>query len=265
MAISKIKNISESDLDNTVWRYLTFAKFISLVTYQALWFSKLNILQDKFEGTLPAPTEKAIIAENQKWKKVFEHPDLHRQIDNWTSDNVRDGQELTVVNCWFLGEDELKAMWDKYVGNTEGLAIRTTIKKLTQYIFAQPEFSSIGKVQYVDFNSHIMSSYEANQAGERAFLKNLEFQHEQEIRIETMSLKAPGCVNMNGTPMKAEDYSGKKMNNFENPGLYVGVNIQKLINAIVLAPKSSEWFKLLVERIVKLCPLNCPVIRSTLD
>jgi hypothetical protein len=62
MAISKLKNISESELDSTIWRYLTFAKFVSLITYQALWFSKLNILQDEFEGTLPFSTEEIVIA-----------------------------------------------------------------------------------------------------------------------------------------------------------------------------------------------------------
>jgi len=52
----KIKNIDENELDNVVWRYLTFPKFISLLAYGALWFSKLNILQDKYEGTMPAMT-----------------------------------------------------------------------------------------------------------------------------------------------------------------------------------------------------------------
>ena len=265
MAISEFKNLSESELDNTVLRYLTFAKFISLITYRALWFSKLNILQDEFEGTLPSATEKIVVAKNQKQKTFFNHPDLHKQIDNWVSDNVRDVRELTVVNCWFLGEQESIEMWNEYVGNIEGVVIKSTIRKLTQYVFAWPEFSSIGKVKYVDFNSHVMSSYEANQARERAFLKDLKFQHEQEIRIETMSLKTPHCVHMDGTPMKTEDYSGKNMNNFENPGLYIGVDIQNLIDDVILAPRSPEWFELLVKRIVKLHSMKCAVIRSALE
>jgi hypothetical protein len=264
VAISKFKNLSESEFDNTVLRYLTFAKFISLITYQALWFSKLSILQDEFEGTLPSATEKILTTENQKSKIFFNHPDLHKQIDNWTSKNVSDGRELTVVNCWFLGEQESKVMWNEYVGHTEGVAIKSTIRKLIQYIFAWPEFSSIGKVKYVDFGSHVMSSYEANQAGERAFLKNLKFQHEQEVRIETMSLKTPHCVHMEGAPMKEEDYAGKNMNNFENPGLYIGVDIQNLIDEIILAPGSPAWFDLLVKRIVKLLSMKCAVIHSAL-
>ena len=111
MAISELKNISESELDKTVWRYLTFVKFISLVTYQSLWFSKLNILQDRFEGCLPLATEKKLNIKNQKHKQYI-HSDLHNQIDNWVSDNIKDGRELEVVNCWFLGEEESKVMWD---------------------------------------------------------------------------------------------------------------------------------------------------------
>ena len=46
----KIRNLGSADLEKTVWRYMPFAKFISLMTYQALWFSKLNILQDTYEA-----------------------------------------------------------------------------------------------------------------------------------------------------------------------------------------------------------------------
>jgi hypothetical protein len=261
--ITDFKNIAELELDNTVWRYLTFPKFISLITYQALWFSKLNILQDTFEGCLPLHTEKKLNANNQKYKEQF-HADFHSQIDNWVSDNVKYGRELEVVSCWFLGEEESRALWEDYVGDGEGVAIKSTIRQLSQFVFAYSEFSSIGKVKYVDFNSYDMDSYEAHQARERAFLKDIKFQHEQEIRIATMSLKTPGCVNMNGTRMKTDDYSGKNMNNFDNAGLYVGTRLNDLIDEIVLSPKTLKWFELLIKRIVELVPIQCEVVHSSL-
>lgn len=259
--IIDFKNITESELDKTVWRYLTFPKFISLITYQALWFSKLHILQDTFEGCLPSVTEEKLNTKNQKYKEQF-HPDFHSQIDNWVSDNVRDGRELEVVSCWFLGEEESRVMWEGYVGDGEGVAIKSTIRQLSKFVFAYSEFSSIGKVKYVDFNSYDMDSYEAHQARERAFLKDIKFQREQEIRIATMSLKTPGCVNMDGTRTKPEDYSGKNMNNFENAGLYVGTRLNDLIDEIVLPPKTLEWFELLIKRIVALVPIECEVVHS---
>ena len=53
----KFRNLVRDDKIKTVWRYMSFPKFMSLLTYQALWFSKLNMLEDKYEGTIPAKTK----------------------------------------------------------------------------------------------------------------------------------------------------------------------------------------------------------------
>ncbi len=260
----KIRNIDENELDDVVWRYLTFPKFISLLTYGALWFPKLNILQDQFEGTMPIPTEDRMQESHQEWKTAFP-PYLHEQIDGMAKANIKDGRELTVVNCWFLGAEESQVMWDKYVTANEGLAVKSTIRKLATHVFVEPEFSYIGKVKYVDFESHKMTLYEASQACERAFLKKERFAHEEEIRLSSMSIKTPGCVSTNGVPYTQQDIAGKNMNNFENTGLYIGVNLSKLIDTIVLAPNASEWFELLIKRIVQLSNLAITIKRSGLE
>ncbi len=259
-----IKNILEDDLDSTVWRYLTFPKFISLLTYGSLWFPKLNILQDQFEGTLPTQTKKSMQQDNEKWEKIFS-PETHWQIDEMVKRNVKDGRELTVVNCWFLSEEESAKMWNNYVKNNEGVAIKSTIRKLATYVYLEPEFSCIGKVKYINFESHEMSSYKAHQAQERAFLKSRNFSHEQEIRISTMNFKTPACVAMDGIPYTQEQVTGKNMNNFENAGLYIRAHIEKLIDTIVIAPQATEWFELLIKRIIGMSKLNIQIKRSELE
>lgn len=266
MISNNLKNLTEADLDFTIWRYLTFSKFISLLTYQAIWFSKLQILQDQYEGTLPAPAKLNMHEELQKWKTLFTNPDHHRQIDEMPDRNVEDGRELTVVNCWFLGDQESQRMWNEYVGHSEGVAIKSTIRKLCSYIFVYPEVSHIGKVKYVELNKHNMNLYEANQAHERTFLKDKNrYSHEQEIRLVTMSLKTPMCVNMNGKPLTEQEYTGKNMNNFDNPGLYIKADLSNLINSIVLAPRTTKWFEMLIRRISELAKLNALVERSQIE
>src|SRR6267142_4932398 len=125
MSIEHLKNLDESDLDRTVWRYLTFSKYISLLTFGALWFSKLNVLVDQHEGSMPVLTDAEMTAELQQYKRVFP-PTLHAQIDNANKTNVDDGRELTVVSCWFLGGRESENMWNEYAGSSEGIAIRST-------------------------------------------------------------------------------------------------------------------------------------------
>lgn len=259
-----IKNIKDDELDNSVWRYLTFSKFISLLAYGALWFPKLNILQDQFEGALPIQTKKIMQQDNEKWKKVLS-PESHWQIDKMVDNNIKDGRELTVVNCWFLSKAESTKMWDNYVKNNEGVAIKSTVRKLATCVYLEPDFSCIGKVKYINFESHGMSSYEAHQAQERAFLKSQIFASEQEIRLSTMNFKTPACVAMDGIPYTQEQVTGKNMNNFENLGLYIRMNIEKLIDTIVIAPQATDWFELLIKRIVGMSKLNIQVKRSELE
>ncbi len=110
-----------------------------------------------------------------------------------------------------------------------------------------------------------MTTYAAAQACERALLKDKNFQHEQEVRIVTMNWKTPNCVSMKGLRYKPDECKGKHMNNFEHPGLYVGANLEGLIQGIVLAPQAPRWFEHLVRRIVDLFQLGAQVSRSALE
>jgi hypothetical protein len=135
MAVLNYKNIEETDLDQTVWRYLTFSKYISLITYRALWFSKLNIFTDRYEGAMPTVADAGMLAEHQKLTRLLD-PSMHEQIDDMNKKNVEDGRELIVTNCWFISEFESERMWEQYAKGPEGIAIKSSIRLLSEYIFA---------------------------------------------------------------------------------------------------------------------------------
>ena len=97
-----------------------------------------------------------------------------------------------------------------------------------------------------------MTAYEAHQGHERAFLKGQNFEHEQEIRIVTLNTKTMRCVSVDGKPYTPEEVAGKNMNNFENPGLYVGVHLAGLITEVIISPTAEDWFERLVKRIIEL-------------
>ena len=261
----KIKNLTEENMDDIVWRYLTFSKFISMLAFNALWFPKLKVLQDNFEGTLPQMAYQTIQNSHGKWEKHFPL-EQHEQIDNMTNDNIDDGKELTLVNCWFYSPKECNKMWEEYVASTEGVAIKSTVNKLATYIGVEPEFSYLGQVKYVDFATYDQSGYLSNQATERAFLKSEHLAHEKEIRITTLSIKTPSCVSMEGKPYAQNELEGKKSNNFENDGLYIQIMFSKLVDEVVLAPNASKWFELTVKRIIEMSKLtHIPVKRSALE
>ncbi|MFH1672088.1 MAG: hypothetical protein ABIF87_01475 [Pseudomonadota bacterium] len=260
----KLRNLGGADLEKTVWRYMSFAKFISFMTYQALWFSKLNILQDTYEGMIPAKVKRHMHENNQRFKPQFNTPEFHKQIDSWLDKNEGDSRELLVVSCWFLGESESERMWREYGGSNEAIAIKSTVGRLARYVLVPRDehVSHLGLVSYVDHDNHEMSAYDAHQGHERAFLKDNRFAHEQEIRIVTLNIKTTSCASMEGKPYTEEEVAGKNMNNFENPGLYVGVHLNGLITEVVVSPTAQDWFEKLVKRIVELSRLPAHVSRS---
>lgn len=261
------RDLTEEDMNLTVWRYMPLSKFISMFTYQALWFSKLSILQDKYEGMMPDATKQMMQADHQEMKKHFS-PDLHWQFDEMASRNEQDSRELLVVNCWFLEKHESERMWAKYGGCDEAIAIKSTVRQLFQNIGVPHDHhvTHMGKVSYFDHNNHLMSKYEASQGYERAFIKDKEqFQHEKELRIITLNTKTKYCIRPDGKPYTEEEVKGKNMNNHGKPGLYFAIMLEPLISEIVVSPNAVEWFLLLIRRIIELNNFNIPVQPSALS
>ncbi len=207
-----------------------------------------------------------MICSHMDWGKTFEgRPDLQEQLYGMTDRNVADGRDVLVVNCWFLGETESQSMWHDYVGSTEGVALRSNLKRLEQSILAKQEFTFIGKVKYVDFSKHDMGLYHGHQAGERALLKQNKFSFEREIRIVTHNLVCPGCLNSNGSPPTEAQLTGPCMFDPSRPGLYLQVDLNMLIEAVVTAPGAELWFHDLVVKLCKRYQINRLIERSTLN
>ena len=70
---------------------------------------------------------------------------------------------------------------------------------------------------------------------------------------------------MDGKPYSREEVVGKNINNFENPGLYIGVKIDTLFTEVVVAPDAPEWFFNLVKRILELYQINVKVLKSEIQ
>lgn len=47
------------DDDSTIWRYLSFTKLVSVLKDQALFFSSMKHLKDKYEGMFTQPIVEA--------------------------------------------------------------------------------------------------------------------------------------------------------------------------------------------------------------
>lgn len=261
---AELYNLQPDELDTVIWRYLTFPKFIHMITYGALWFCRLDELQDEFEGHIPDLPLNEMKTQHEELKKHYSHPDHHKQISEMAERNISDGRFLTAVNCWFINDVESKKMWDEYVGSEEGVAIKSTIGKVRDSVYLNSARSHIGRVEYIDFKTHPMSTYEANQAHHRSFLKDKKYSHEKELRLSTFNSKTPACLNPLGVPYTKEDLAGSGTYNHD-PGLIIQAKMKQLFDTVVLAPSSNEWVKNLIVHISQKGELDWDIQNSTLD
>jgi hypothetical protein len=246
----------------TIWRYLTFPKFISLLATSALWFSKLGVLEDALEGTIPGPTRAQMKSQDRAMEDWFPDEWRKQQVRGFVERNEEDGRELVVANCWFVGERESRPMWDAYVKNDEGVAIRSTAECLANSLFVSHECWWMGKVKYVDLASYDrMDVYEGHQAYLRAFLKDEKYASENELRVATMNWVTPGCLNPDGSPQTERQKSGLVYSR-DRGGILVGANLGRLMKEIRTAPGTSEWHHNLIALLISGARIPCPVVRS---
>lgn len=237
-----------------------------MIDLRAIWFSKLKHFDDTYEGRTPSKVKEKISKQNDKWKRVFKSKYHHEQIDNSQDRNDEDGRELLVASCWFMSEGESEKMWTEYSDISTGLLVKSSVRKLASYIYVYPDFNShIGKVRYVDVESFKgMDTHVAHCAHERAFIKDKKFSEEKELRIITMNIKTPTCVNTDGGRYALASLKGTGCNNFNERGLLISANINELLDEIIIAPKANASYYDKICDLVKSKRVFCKVLRSSL-
>ena len=105
-----MNQLEELDSNTVIWRYLSFEKFRALVSFRALWFSKLGIFQDIEEGLTPALARRALKAQHHQMETWFADEELRGQVRRFVEDNEASGRGMIVASCWFIGENESRRM-----------------------------------------------------------------------------------------------------------------------------------------------------------
>lgn len=242
--------LSEKE-DPTLWRYMDFTKFLSMIDSSSLFFSKPKHFVDPYEGNF---SKYDLENSDIHWKNSFDTKYTLR-------DYVRELNENAAVICWHMNEVESAAMWDLYLSSKEGIAIKTNYKKIKNSISDRRFSIYSGKVQYIDYKLEMASS----NVFETLFYKRKSFSHENEFR---MMVFADPIINdgrnLNGWFSINEEYSGTTELDNEG-GANISCNISELIDEIFISPSSPPWFKQLVESVLKKYNLsNINVTQSNL-
>lgn len=226
--------------DTVMWRYMTLEKYLYLLTFSKLWFSRVDLVGDRFEGSRTH-------ASAQKWAQVLsstvppEH--LTRAIETRAHIDA-ELRKITYVNSWHECNSESMNMWKIYT-DPNGVAIQTTYGDL-KLSFDWRDQIYVNRVSYLNYapdGDDFSDSNILNMTSSRpSFLK-----FEQEIRAMTILNNAN--VDLDSNPK----------------GLEVGVNLQKLINKTVIRPEAAESVDELLQAWHHKYDLQKEIIRSEFE
>lgn len=228
--------------DISLWKYMDFTKFISLITYQKIFLCRSDLFEDPYEGTFP--------------RKILEY--VHDMkvdgVDKSTAEYIKQMlnfnkkvRKHTYISCWHANDFESAAMWDLYSKNDASIAIETTYADLKKLL---PENAMIGMVNYIDYDKDI---FPLNNTFYPFTHKRKSFEHEREVRFLIQNL-----------PLNSE----KNMLEFEGavtPNVVsIDVNLNSFVKRIHLSPRSPEWMLNLLKDVVGKYSIDVEVRRSNL-
>ncbi len=146
-----------------------------------------------------------------------------------------------------MKEYESAAMWKLYTQTNEAVAIKSTFRRLQESL-PRSDKLLIGKVKYIDYKKERLGEKFIT---DRFFYKRKSYEHEEEIRVVLFNLNDewPSSIQVVET----------------EGGVYIKIQIDTLIDKVYVAPNSPDWFRELVENIVRLYGIHKEVIRTSLD
>src|SRR6266446_683318 len=90
------------DLEAKIWRFMSLAELVSLLSKQALFFSRADKLDDPFEGSLPklavAQAEEGFDRLTPRGRELIR---TTRQQHGYLQSKL-----WTMVNCWYVNDHE---------------------------------------------------------------------------------------------------------------------------------------------------------------
>ena len=214
--------------DATLWRYMSFAKFCSLVSSETLWLNRIDRFGgDRMEGTIPAaahPSYAGLIEAHQKNRKRL------------------------FVSCWHENAGESSLMWQAYSTGDLTVAIETTASDLVGSLRAEDEAFTLGRIRYIDYEKEVFSSHRKPEDNYMlpAFHKRHYFKGEAEVRLVANILGASTIRATNG------DHAG-----YDTP-----IDVAMLIRRVWLPPAPAPWTRKVVEHIASSAGAGVEVVES---
>ena len=216
---------------------MNFKKFISMLDRSSLIFTRLDALEDAYEGRLTLGDyklmEKITNSGFDDYEKVGRKM---TKILNMNIDLIRSG---IYVNCWHENVNETVFMWSHYAPHGDGIAIKTDFQSLQNSI-ADEGVVQFGRMKYFVNTDASMLQDDRTVPW---LIKRKEFEAEKEVRAYFTDYLGAFSVASN---------------------VALEVNVPVLVSEIIVDPSAPDWVVGLVESVASKYDLDKPVTHSSL-
>lgn len=233
---------NQPDPDAVLWRYMDTPRFLSMLTSNALWFTRADQFDDQYEGArLPADRSE-------------KHPDLSSirpeliPVQQGLADVGAILRRQHFMTCWHQNPEESAAMWRAYARRGDAVAVTTTPARLEQALQTAAPTIHGGLVEYKSPHMWDLPSPWVR----RFFRKRTSFNYETEYRLVfSRNLYA--------------DQSDTDLNVSSSAlGTPLPVSMQDVIASVHVGPREPAWFYESINALVQKY-LDLAAKKSTFD
>ena len=178
-------------MNNMVWRYMSFSKFVWTLQNRCLWLSRADLLGDPWEISLSGEQLRLVI-DRHPFSTIGEPPResaterAERIVNSW--------RKKTFINCWNMSEHESNALWQIYCKNTDGVVIQTSLEKLEsikgKYLLHQVTYPIPGSNKKTPTHTDLVTK------------KRPMYEYENEVRFVYFNEDNDETQTPNGVPLE---------------------------------------------------------------
>lgn len=249
-----------------LWKYFDLHRFIYLLTKQELFFTRLDKLDDPFEGL-----STSFLRSNLEISKLESTARHYNDLTNSSDEQIEKvkavgelvkkfttelSQTKQYVNCWFVGDRESMAMWNLY-SNQDSVALKVDFNSIKENFedsfkklisLNENNISVIGdEITYLKLNPFDEKLKKQN-LKYSALKKDLSYAYENEYRFLIVTKESE-------TEFATEIELRKLF-------FSVPVKLENLKMTIIAHPKMENWKFENLKELLKLTNLNVELIKS---
>lgn len=225
-------------------RYLDLAKLLSLIDTSSLFLSRMDNLDDSFEGKMLIYNyklrEKMFYAAKAEGSMPF---DTFLDMEKSIVESYEIFRKRVFLNSWNKYEGESMAMWRIYSEMGNGIALVSDVSRIKDALKKSTPDVYLGQIEY--FNHEKEGNMKEGNIFFPIITKQIAYSYENEVRLFHIS----------------SDNDFIEENKF---GIYLPVELERLLFKIIIGPFTPKWVEEAITNLLLKYGISVQVVRSSI-